>query len=199
MLKVELIEQNETPVGPNTMVRVQDAQTRDGSSEQISLGTFISRCETYFSWSGCLVDQEYQERLTDGMIRCYFSRDKVVGFCHQWPRGLLDFDPDDGSTAASSAPTVMEGPDIPVYQKLRELAETEWVPRMMDVLNIDSASLPAIWDADFLHGPKDRSGEDTYVLCEINASAVWPFPPMASETVAQATLSGILAAERNWN
>ena len=97
--KVELVEQNEAPVGPNTTIRVQEAQSRDGSSELMSLGTFSARCQRYFSWSGCLVDQEYQERLADGMIRCYFSRDKVVGFCHQWPRGLLDFDPNDGPTA----------------------------------------------------------------------------------------------------
>ena len=70
----------------------------------------------------------------------------------------------------------MEGPDVPAYQKLRELAETDWVPRLKDVLSIDSVLLPVIWDADFLYGPKDGSGEDTYVLCEINVSAVWPFP-----------------------
>ena len=33
------------------------------------------------------------------------------------------------------------------------------------------ASLPIIWDADFLYGPCDRAGTDTYVLCEINASS----------------------------
>jgi len=32
--------------------------------------------------------------------------------------------------------------------------------------------LPIIWDADFLYGPKTPSGDDSYVLCEINVSAV---------------------------
>ena len=36
---------------------------------------------------------------------------------------------------------------------------------------IDAASLPIIWDADFLYGPRTASGEDTYVLCEINVSS----------------------------
>jgi hypothetical protein len=36
--------------------------------------------------------------------------------------------------------------------------------------------LPVLWDADFLYGPKDASGADTYVLCEINVSSVDVFP-----------------------
>ena len=37
-------------------------------------------------------------------------------------------------------------------------------------------SLPVLWDADFLYGPRTASGDDTYVLCEINVSSVIPFP-----------------------
>jgi hypothetical protein len=43
---------------------------------------------------------------------------------------------------------------------------------MMATLEIDVASLPIIWDADFLYGPRSASGKDTYVLCEINVSSV---------------------------
>ncbi len=52
-------------------------------------------------------------------------------------------------------------------------AEFEWVPAMGDLLDLDTLSLPVIWDADFLYGPKDESGVDTYVLCEINVSALF--------------------------
>ena len=41
--------------------------------------------------------------------------------------------------------------------------EAEWTPQMMQVLGIDAASLPIIWDADFLYGPRTASGDDTYV------------------------------------
>jgi len=54
--------------------------------------------------------------------------------------------------------------------------ESEWTPQMMQLLDIDAESLPIIWDADFLYGPRTASGEDTYVLCEINVSSVFPFP-----------------------
>lgn len=50
---------------------------------------------------------------------------------------------------------------------------------MMDVLSIGAASLPIIWDADFLYAPRTKSGEDTYVLCEINVSSVFAIPEEA--------------------
>ena len=52
-------------------------------------------------------------------------------------------------------------------------------------------ALPAIWDADFLYGPKTPAGEDTYVLCEINVSAVWPFPDQAVEKLAYAAAAHV--------
>lgn len=151
----------------------------------------MQRCEDYFAWSGCLVDQAYQDRLADGMLRCYFSGGQVVGFCRQWPKGLLDDDPHHGAPPAS----VMEGPDVPDFQLLRAEAETQWVPQMISILGIDPRELPVIWDADFLYGPKTAADDNTYVLCEINVSAVWPFPPMAAPAVAAAALDRVQYAQ----
>lgn len=121
------------------------------------------------------------------MVRCYFSHDEVVGFARQWPKGLLDLDP--GEAPVEAPPSVMEGPDVPAYQALRAKAEREWVPQMKTILGLEWETLPVIWDADFLFEPKDSSGADTYVICEINVSAVWPFPPMAADTVAAAAVA----------
>ena len=184
--KVELPGSEPGPADPQVVVRVQDARTKDSSSELLTLESFMQRCEAYFAWSGCLIDQAFQERLADGMIRCYFSRGQVVGFCHQWPTALLDEDPHQGARPSP----VMESADVPAYQAIRAQAESHWVPQMTDILGIQSHNLPAIWDADFLYGPKTATGADTYVLCEINVSAVWPFPPMAAPTVAAAALDG---------
>ena len=63
--------------------------------------------------------------------------------------------------------------------------ETEWTPQMMRLLDIDAASLPIIWDADFLYGPRTASGEDTYVLCEINVSSVFAIPEQAPAAIAR--------------
>jgi hypothetical protein len=120
--------------------------------------------------------------------------DEVVGFCHQWPTGLLS--PEQaGDWSADDPPAVhvMEDPDTPVYQPLRKSLETEWVPQMTSLLDLDSAALPVIWDADFLYGPTTDSGVDSYVLCEINVSAVWPYPAQAATTIAEAALA------RVWN
>jgi hypothetical protein len=64
---------------------------------------------------------------------------------------------------------------------------------MKRLLGLDTHSLPVLWDADFLFGPKDASGADTFVLCEINISAVWPFPTQASRHIAEATVASIAA------
>jgi hypothetical protein len=87
----------------------------------------------------------------------------------------------------------MEDADTPAYQALRLKAESEWIPGMRDLVGLDSRELPVIWDADFLYGPKDPTGIDTYVLCEINISAVWPYPTQASRKIAETTVAAILA------
>jgi hypothetical protein len=71
------------------------------------------------------------------------------------------------------------------FQALRRKMETEWAPQMMQHLDIDAASLPIIWDADFLYGPRDASGADTYVLCEINVSCVFGLPDDAPSEIAR--------------
>ena len=79
---------------------------------------------------------------------------------------------------------------------MRVQVESEWVPAMQSLVNVDAASLPALWDADFLFGPKRDSGEDTYVLCEINVSSVLPFPPGTPPRLAQAVRSAVTARRR---
>ena len=60
---------------------------------------------------------------------------------------------------------------------------------MQQLLGISTEELPVLWDCDFLLGPKNDSGEDTYVLCEINVSSVSPFPDSALSSIARATLA----------
>ena len=53
------------------------------------LDDFLGGCEGYFADGGCIIDQPFQERLPDGMIRCYMATDHVVGFGHQFVTALL--------------------------------------------------------------------------------------------------------------
>lgn len=192
--RVELVDPG-APVTLRTPVDVREARAADDVSERVRLGEFVRRCAAYLAWSGVIVDQEYQRRGADGVVRCYLSHDEVVGFSHQWPTGLLD------AGAAASLPArgtrVTEGPGAPAYRRLRELVEHEWVPGMRRVLGLRTEELPAIWDADFFYGPKDERGEDGYVLCEINVSAVWPFPPAAAPVVAANAVARMSGAARD--
>jgi hypothetical protein len=138
---------------------------------------------------GCIVDQPFQPRLPDGMIRCYMSTDKVVGFGHQLVKALIPPPPEGpDSEVARPGPRVMHPASAASFQALRTKMESEWTPQMMQLLDIDAESLPIIWDADFLYGPRTASGEDTYVLCEINVSSVFPFPEQAPSEIARHAL-----------
>jgi hypothetical protein len=169
--------------GDGTLLRVQHA-VRNSVPEQLSLDEFVARCEPYFSGQGLMVEQPYQARLAEGLIRVYMTHAEVVGFAHQYPRGLLP--PADASSTQTAK--AFELPSAAAYGDLRIRMESEWVPEMQKVLGLDTHALPVIWDADFLYGAKTTTGDDTYVLCEINASSTFAFPEHAMPTVAKAAI-----------
>jgi hypothetical protein len=90
----------------------------------------------------------------------------------------------------------MHGPDAPSFQALRRSMEDEWTPQMMDTLGIDETTLPVIWDADFLYGPWDAAGADTYVLCEINASSCFAIPEEAPAAIARTVKQRLSLTQR---
>jgi hypothetical protein len=180
-------------VSADGLVRVLHAR-RGSVPEEMPLPEFLWRCEPYFESHGCVIDQPFQPRLPDGMIRCYMGADKVVGYGHQLIKALVPPPPEGpDSAAAQPGPRVMHPASAPPFQALRHQMETEWVPGMMRLLDIDPAALPLLWDADFLYGPRTAQGEDTYVLCEINVSSVSPFPPDAPAAIAQLALARLHA------
>jgi hypothetical protein len=167
------------------IVRVLHAP-RGSVLQEMLLGDFMSRCEPYCANTGGIVDQPFQVRLPDGMIRCYMGADRVVGFGHQLIKALIPPPPEGpDSEAAQPGPRIMHPAADPEFQALRTKMESEWTPQMMQLLDIDARSLPIIWDADFLYGPRDAKGQDTYVLCEINVSSVFPFPEQAASEIAR--------------
>jgi len=189
--KVELVSK---PAGKASVVRVLHA-LRGSVPEEMPLAEFMTRCEDYFGSDGCIVDQPFQPRLPDGMIRCYMGADKVVGFGHQFIKALIPPPPEGpDSPAAQPGPRIMHGADAGPFQVLRAKMEAEWTPQMMEVLGIEAASLPIIWDADFLYGPRTASGEDSYVLCEINVSSVFAIPDQAPAAIAHLALSRLCSA-----
>jgi hypothetical protein len=80
------VERVSTLAGEDSVVRVLHAR-RGSVPEEMPLGEFMTRCEAYLEADGCIVDQPFQPRLPEGMIRCYMGVDKVVGFGHQIHQG----------------------------------------------------------------------------------------------------------------
>ena len=182
--------------GETSVVRVLHA-LRGSMPEEMPLADFMARCTGYFGWGGCVIDQPFQPRLPEGMIRCYMGTDKVVGFGHQLIKALIPPSPEGpDSPAAQPGPRIMHGPDAAPFQALRTRMEAEWTPQMMQLLGIDTGSMPIIWDADFLYGPRDAAGADSYVLCEINVSSCFAIPDEAPAAIAKLVLERCRQAQR---
>lgn len=184
-------------VDVDTPVRVQHAHVRDATCEELTLGAVLDRCAVYFGadGSGALIDQAFQPRVTEGLIRCYFVRDVLVGFSRQYPAGRppddADVTPRPETTFGLPSPKTMFAADEPGLAALREKLEGDWVPGLARATGVGLAELPVLWDADFLLGEKTPSGDDTYVLCEVNVSSVTPFPDAAPAKIAGAVVDAL--------
>jgi hypothetical protein len=164
------------PTSP--MVRVLDA-TKD-APEELALGDFIRRCAEYFD-NGSVVDQPFQPRLSEGVVRCYMAGDRCAGFGHHKVKALVDTP----AARAEAGPRLYTSKSDPRFQRLRRLMEDEWTVQLTSLLDIARDDLPAIWDADFMLGPVRADGSDSYVLGEINVSSVHPYPEEAPVEIAR--------------
>jgi hypothetical protein len=159
----------------------------------ISFDEFIALMAPYFEDDGHMVDQAWQPRLTEGMVRCYLVQDRVAGYGLQAVNALY---PSTGSDAPTPGPRLYHPPTLPHLEGLKQRLESEWVPELQRTLGIAADELPLLWDCDFLYGEPATSGEERYVLCEINVSSVAPFPDSAIEPLVIAAVRRIAAAQR---
>ncbi|HEX4953736.1 MAG TPA: Cj0069 family protein [Thermoanaerobaculia bacterium] len=168
-------------------VRVRHAK-RGGVEETLPLEAFLERCRPYLAEPGGVIDQAYQPRLTDGMVRCYLVRDRVAGFGEQRINALYPAEPGaPPESAPTPGPRLYYPPTRSDFQPLKTRLENDWLDELCRAVGLAKAQLPLLWDADFLYGPRDAAGADTWVLCEINVSSVYPFPDEALAPLAAAT------------
>jgi hypothetical protein len=163
--------------GSHSMVRVLDATKH--APEELALDKFLERCDAYFG-DGCVIDQPFQARLSEGVVRCYMAGDRCAGFGHQKVKALVDAP----AARAEAGPRLYTSKADPRFQRLRRLMEDEWTPQLASLLGIPRSELPMIWDADFMLGPPGADGTDSYVLGEINVSSVFPFPDEVPAEIA---------------
>lgn len=162
----------------SSMIKVLDA-TRD-APEELTLDDFLRRCAEYFE-NGSVIDQPFQPRLGEGVVRCYMAGDRCAGFGHHKVKALVD----SPAARAEAGPRLYSSNADPRFQRLRRLMEDEWTPQLTSLLDIPRLDLPAIWDADFMLGPVLADGTDSYVLGEINVSSVHPYPDEAPAEIAR--------------
>lgn len=178
----------------DSLIQVRHAQ-RGSIENVIRLGDFLAICEAYFAGDGRVIDQDYQERIMDRMIRCYLVHDQVAGFGHQAVNALYPA-PDGGSPedAPAPGPRLYYPPGQPDFQEIKQKMEAIWLPELRQVMGLEVEQLPILWDCDFMFGPKNGAGKDTYVLCEINVSSVAPYPESAVPYIVKATKERALEA-----
>jgi hypothetical protein len=176
--KVETLASPNSRRSSRPVVRVLDA-TKD-VSEELALDDFLARCIAYFE-DGCVIDQPFQMRLSEGVVRCYMAGDRCAGFGYQKVKALVEAP----AARAEAGPRRYTCNAEPRFQRLRRLMEDEWTPQLISLLDIQRGDLPVIWDADFMLGPSGADGTDSYVLGEINVSSVFPIPDEAPAEIAR--------------
>ena len=159
-------------------VRVLDA-TKE-ASEELALDEFLERCLEYFE-DGCVIDQPFQARLSEGVVRCYMAGDRCAGFGHQKVKALVDTP----AARVAAGGRLYTSKADPRFQRLRRFMEDEWTLQLTSLLDIPPRDLPMIWDADFMLGPSAADGTGSYVLGEINVSSVFPIPDEAPAEIAR--------------
>jgi hypothetical protein len=164
--------------GDVPLLRVRHAQ-RGSEEEVMGLAALTERLAPYFQPAngGHLIDQPWQPRLAEGMVRAYLVEDRVAGFGHQAVNALYPAAP--GQPAPQPGPRLYHGPELAQFQGLKDLLEREWIELLRARVGLPRERLPLLWDCDFLFGERAPGGPERFVLCEINVSSVAPFPPAA--------------------
>ncbi len=182
----------EREAGGSQMLRVRHAQ-RASEDERMDFAALVDRMAPYFDVAngGHMIDQAWQPRLAEGMVRAYLVEDRVAGFGVQAVNAL--YPGARGEPPPQPGPRLYHGPDLPQYQGLKALLESRWIEMLRSRVGLARERLPLLWDCDFLLGERDASG-DRYVLCEVNVSSVSPFPPSAIPSLVAAVRSRLRGA-----
>ncbi len=162
------------------VLTVQHAQ-RGSAPQRMDMATLQTTLAPYFepAAGGHMLDQAWQPRLAEGMVRAYLVEDRVAGFGHQAVNALHPDSPMPG-------PRLYHGPELAGFQSLRQKLESSWVTLLRERVGLPRDWLPLLWDCDFMLGEPAADGAERFVLCEINVSSVSPYPPSAIAPLVEA-------------
>lgn len=162
---------------------------KDGVGQRVlSANDFYSEFKSFFFYNGLLIDQEWNNNIVNGIVRCYLSGKKVAGFGYQEINAFYEL----------NNKTYLPGKryyfteNCGLFADLKKIMESEWVPQLRNSLSIAENKMPVIWDADFfINRTNNNNAAEKYRLCEINVSCVSPFPPGAVPFIVNEVISSI--------
>ncbi|MFO1269417.1 MAG: Cj0069 family protein [Rubrivivax sp.] len=159
--------------------------------EIVDMPALLQRMATYFepAQGGHMIDQAWQPRLAEGMVRAYLVEDRVTGFGLQAVNALHPTDMQPG-------PRLYHGPDLSQAQLLKQQLESAWIEQLRQRVGLPREQLPLLWDCDFMLGDSAAGAAQRYVLCEINVSSVSPFPPSSIAPLVEAVKARLAAGQR---
>ena len=154
----------------------------------LALDEFFDEFRPYFANDRPLLDQEWNDNIANGMVRCYMSGKRVAGFGYQEINALY---PQDGAVVPGRRFYFTE--KCALFEDLREQMEGRWIDELLEVTDLASEKLPVIWDADFFINSMVPDSPGRYTLCEINVSSVSPFPESAIRFMVSAVKNAVTA------
>jgi hypothetical protein len=173
--------------------------SRDEPPRELSEDALVTFFEAeVFARGSHLIDQRWVASVDRGMVRAYVCGTKVVGFGYQEIVALHPGAPGDDFTRRQPSRRYYYTENCFLFQRLRKRLEGEWIPALQQLTAVRSDDFPLLWDADFFFG-EPPSAE--FLLCEINASCVSPFPesavtPLIAELERRMTSKGRRARPR---
>ncbi len=162
------------------LLKLRHAQ-RGSEEERVDMAGLLQRMAPYFepAQGGHMIDQAWQPRLADGMVRAYLVEGRVTGFGHQAINALHP-------TVQQPGSRLYDGADTPEFQLLRQQLEAGWIESLRQQVGLAREQLPLLWDCDFMLGNTAPGEPQGYVLCEVNVSSVSPFPPSSIAPLVEA-------------
>ena len=172
------------------LLKLRHAQ-RGSDEERVDLPGLLQRMAPYFepAQGGHMIDQAWQPRLAEGMVRTYLVQDRVTGFGHQAVNAL--------HPTEQPGARLYHGPDLPEFQSLKQRLESGWIELLRQRVGLAREQLPLLWDCDFMLGDTAPGEAQGYVLCEVNVSSVSPFPPSSIAPMVEAVKAKLRAGATN--
>jgi hypothetical protein len=159
---------------------------KNGNEEiLVSVDDLFIMFESYFKANSLLIDQEWNQNIINGMVRCYLSGSKVTGFGYQEINALY---PKTEKNLIYKKPSqrFYFSEDCGLFSDLKNIMEKSWVAQLQEITGIKNEMLPVIWDADFfINKINTENTNEKYTLCEINVSCVSPFPESSIPYIAE--------------